>query len=239
MDSNIWDQMKMEWAQRSDARTVPERWGTDERLGGLTPAAMVELAHGQGDRGRTDELLAGLVRLAATDELAARTVVQIMLPGIRCLARRTASPSESSEDRDAAVIEGLWRRVRTYPWWRRQGTVAGNLSADILMERTRAGAKVRATLNESLEAVLEKGVPRGHAEAFIATERTNPGEELLGLLSEAVRARRLDRRSASLIARCRMGAQTATELASQAGIEAQSLRRNRQRAEGRLMAAVA
>jgi hypothetical protein len=36
-----------------------------------------------------------------------------------------------------------------------------------------------------------------------------------------------------------MGAQTATELASQAGIEAQSLRRNRQRAEGRLMAAVA
>jgi hypothetical protein len=200
---------------------------------------MVELAHGQGDRGRTDELLAGLVRLAATDELAARTVVQIMLPGIRCLARRTASPSESSEDRDATVIEGLWRRVRTYPWWRRQGTVAGNLSADILMERTRAGAKVRATLNESLEAVLEKGVPRGHAEAFIATERMNPGEELLGLLSEAVRARRLDRRSASLIARCRMGAQTATELASQAGIEAQSLRRNRQRAEGRLMAAVA
>ena len=67
----------------------------------------------------------------------------------------------------------------------------------------------------------------------------NPGEELLGLLSEAVRARRLDLRSASLIARCRMGAQTATELASQAGIEAQSLRRNRQRAEGRLMAAVA
>jgi hypothetical protein len=117
--------------------------------------------------------------------------------------------------------------------------VAGNLSADILMERTRAGAKVRATLNESLDAVLEKGLPRGHADAFIATERTNAGEELLGLLSEAVRARRLDLRSASLIARCRMGAQTATELASQAGIEAQSLRRNRQRAEGRLMAAVA
>ena len=46
MDSNIWDQMKMEWARRSDARVVPERWGTDERLGGLTPAAMVELAHG-------------------------------------------------------------------------------------------------------------------------------------------------------------------------------------------------
>ena len=161
MDSNIWDQMKMEWAQRSDARAVPERWGTDERLAGLTPAAIVELAHGQGDRGRTDGLLAGLVRLAATDELAARTVVQVMLPGMRCLARRTASPSESSEDRDATVIEGLWRRVRTYPWWC-QRPVPGTGKSHVLVAlghaAVDAGYKVRYFVAAELVESLYRGL---------------------------------------------------------------------------------
>ena len=110
MDSNISDQMKMGCAQRGDARMVPERWRTDERLGSLTPAAMMELAHGQGTGGAL-ELLAGLVRLAAADELAARTVVQVVLPGVQACPAHSVSLG-SSEDHDASVIEGLWRRVR-------------------------------------------------------------------------------------------------------------------------------
>ena len=140
MDSDVWNQLSRDWQRRGDTAHAPARWSGDERLRGLAPAEMVDAAHQGVDRPRTDEVLAGLICIADRDELAARTVLQIMLPGARCLARRMSSPNEPVEDRDAAVVEGLWRRICTYPWHRRAGTVAGNLSADLVGERARARA---------------------------------------------------------------------------------------------------
>jgi hypothetical protein len=74
----------------------------------------------------------------------------------------------------------------------------------------------------------------------MACEQTpNPAQELLELLRDVVRQDRLDARSARLIGRCRVASVPAAQLAAEAGIEPQSLRRQRQRAEARFAAAVA
>jgi hypothetical protein len=203
---------------------------------------MVEIAHQGADRARTDEVLAGLICIADRDELAARTVMQIMVPGARCLARRMSSPTESVDDRDAAVVEGLWRRICTYPWHRRAGTVAGNLSADLVGERARARAR-RARFDEaSLDEMLAeptRGQFSSRSLAMACEQTPNPAQELLELLRDVVRQDRLDARSARLIGRCRVASVPAAQLAAEAGIETQSLRRQRQRAEARFAAAVA
>ena len=93
MDSDVWNQLSRDWQRRGDTARAPERWSGDQRLRGLAPARMVEIAHQGADRARTDEVLAGLICIADRDELAARTVMQIMVPGARCLARRMSSPT--------------------------------------------------------------------------------------------------------------------------------------------------
>jgi hypothetical protein len=242
MDSDVWNQLSRDWQRRGDTARAPERWSGDQRLRGLAPARMVEIAHQGADRARTDEVLAGLICIADRDELAARTVMQIMVPGARCLARRMSSPTESVDDRDAAVVEGLWRRICTYPWHRRAGTVAGNLSADLVGERTRARAR-RARFDEaSLDEMLAeptRGQFSSRSLAMACEQTPNPAQELLELLRDVVRQDRLDARSARLIGRCRVASVPAAQLAAEAGIETQSLRRQRQRAEARFAAAVA
>ena len=95
-----------------------------------------------------------------------------------------------------------------------------------------------ASLDEVLGAAA-RGQFSSRQLAMAPEQTPNPAEELLELLHQAVRQDRLDARSARLIGRCRVASVPAAQLAAETGIEAQSLRRQRQRAEARLAAAVA
>lgn len=80
---------------------------------------------GSAEAGRA--ILSGLARLAPSDQLAARTLLQALLPGIKRLARLLVS---ESTDTDADLVGLAWERIRTYPA-HRAGSVASNVLLDV------------------------------------------------------------------------------------------------------------
>ena len=101
-------------------------------------AGLEELAAIVADRahpGRTDELLAALVRLGAVDggnDLDAAHAVSLLLAtGFARLARQLRN---LSGDIDQMVAGQVWLQIREFPWrWRRRAS-----AANILMEARRA-----------------------------------------------------------------------------------------------------
>jgi DNA-directed RNA polymerase specialized sigma24 family protein len=85
-------------------------------------------------------------------------------------------------------------------------------------------------------ATIETDTLNDNLDAAIAT---SAGAELLALLGQAVAAGQLDPKAATLIGRCRVSGASADQLAAELGVQAQSVRRNRQRAERQLVAAAA
>jgi DNA-directed RNA polymerase specialized sigma24 family protein len=201
----------------------------------------------------SDLVLAALVRFAAfsddddaegASQLAARTLLQALLPGAKALARRLSWLGDAQE-RAAAVVAALYERIRTYPIDRRPARIAANLLADTHQHLLRrAGGRCapsawdRATASPLLATVsLEDLAASGETVEAIPTQPT-PAEELLALLAWAVRSGRLSAAQARLIGQTRLADVPAEELGAAAGLGAHSLRRRRQRAEQALRHAV-
>ena len=119
-----------EWAEMKDSSAGAEalrRWATSEpALAGMpTLAAVLEA--------RTDEeaapvILSGLARLsAAGDELAARTLLQALVPGLVKMAYTICRDDRLAFDE---LLSLAWERIRTYPT-SRPGSVAGNVLLDV------------------------------------------------------------------------------------------------------------
>src|SRR5690606_13676248 len=77
------------------------------------------------DTSVTGPVLDALAALAPDDGLAARTLLQALLPGLVRLGRR--HPAAGGVDE---VIGLAWERIRTYPATR-TGSVAGNVVLDV------------------------------------------------------------------------------------------------------------
>ena len=88
------------------------------------------------------------VALATADELAARTLLQALLPGIVSFARRSAVGDPSVAIGEMVSI--AWERIRTYPL-HRPGSVAANVLWD-----TRS-----CYWKEHLDPRCSTGLPRG------------------------------------------------------------------------------
>ena len=88
--------------------------------------------YGASGRGRhdDDEVLAELVRLARADELAARVVLQRMLPAISSLSRSEPSYVLRQEALHE-LLTASWTVIRTYPIEQRPTYVAANLTRSI------------------------------------------------------------------------------------------------------------
>ena len=99
----------------------------------------------RGDQQRCGDIFAALARLAPTDQLAARTLLQALLPGLVHMAlRRFADDPEALEE----VTALAWERIRTYPP-SRPGGVAANVIVDV---RKRYQAQRTAAAPERLPA---------------------------------------------------------------------------------------
>ena len=101
-------------------------------------SGLEEVAARVGNRahpGRTDELLAALVRLGAVDggndQDAAGAVALLLAKGSARLARQLNS---LSGDIDQMVAGQVWLQIREFPWRRRRRAIAAN----ILMDARRA-----------------------------------------------------------------------------------------------------
>jgi hypothetical protein len=127
--SYILPSLDAEWqriARGPAARRALRRWA--ELHPDLHGAAHLDdLLERRRDPAAAPGILAALADLALTDELAARTLLQALLPGLVRMASSTGYD-------DPAAIEDIvslaWERIRTYPI-ARPGPVAGNILLDV------------------------------------------------------------------------------------------------------------
>ena len=189
--------LNAEWASWCDA-PLPTPWlfahdgfGADDTLGDVL----------QRVREQPDAALLALMRLHRDgDALAARTVIQAMLPKMVLMAGRDATATFDD------YLGALWLRVATYPLERRPRAVAANLALDTLKtvttdKRTPRQAGLPAHEGDPLEdavPVLAAGVRLGvidprtrrTLEAVYVERRTSAAAaRVLGTSADAVRWR--------------------------------------------------
>lgn len=127
--------LQHEWDdQLSTHGPVPD-WIGDATLSHTpTPQAALEAVQSTDTpSGGRDRILHALLTLStAGDQLAARTVLQVMLPKVIQLAHRlTRMQYGMREEPEEMAVEAMWTTIRSYPL-RRDTSVAGNLALDAL-----------------------------------------------------------------------------------------------------------
>lgn len=125
-----------------------------------------------------DDTLRRLVALARHDDLAARIVLQRMLPGLSACARRNATSFETRLDALDELLTEAWTVIRSFPIERRDRYVIKNLLKDC---EYRAFRKARRR-----KLVQELTDP---AELDIAVDPDDRGEPLVTLVDLLARAR--------------------------------------------------
>ncbi|MBW3642410.1 MAG: hypothetical protein KY447_05795 [Actinobacteria bacterium] len=118
-----------EWGELNNSPTTAqalERWGRSEpALAGLpTLAAILEQRRSPV---AAPTILAALARLAVDDELAARCLLQALVPGLVRMASTAFADDPLALDE---MVSLAWERIRTYPT-SRPGSVAANVLWDV------------------------------------------------------------------------------------------------------------
>jgi len=128
---HLLSRLQLEWdrlARSPEALARARSWslpvGAFESLDELLCLAGLG-ASGTGRRG-DDELLAALVVEARTDEIAARVLLQRLLPGVASIVRRHAG-FVAQRDATDELLAAMWTVIRTYPIDERPSYVAAGL----------------------------------------------------------------------------------------------------------------
>lgn len=132
------------------------RWGRLEpALVGWSDLDSLRAAvHDRDDLERGDRILAALVRLAAVtghgDVLAARVVLQLLVPGAIRLGQSLTAMIGDQLASEAAVFAELTILIRTYPWQRRPHRIAANLLLDCRQRLIRTHHRTRPEISAGL-----------------------------------------------------------------------------------------
>ncbi|MEW6473866.1 MAG: hypothetical protein AB1679_16565 [Actinomycetota bacterium] len=213
------------------ARTLAD-WAAAPALEGFPNLEeMVAAIQRRGRPEESDRILLALLRRAAVDNLAAQTVLEALMPGLKSLMsayRLTGEPEEVATD----VVEAAFERIRRYPCDRRPARVAANLLQDTRQTLWRDGRRehsLRLATEPLTEPVMNTPAP-GERSAT---------DELVDLVGEAVRRGRLRPSGARLILLTRVLDVPIDELAEATGTKSLTLRKRRVRAQAALAAAAA
>jgi hypothetical protein len=213
--STVFDLLDREWAQLRTKRSAARR------LGVPSLAALEQQVRAAGPE-EADRVLLGLVTRVVRDgdELAARVLLQLLLPGTRNLARRWWALGDPDE-RAAAAVTAVYHRIRTYPLDRRPGRIAANVLLDAARELRRAVPRVVAT-------------PTPDPQRAESPTMTNPAVELAEVLRDAVACGVIAPEDARLIARTRITGHRVADIAATHHLGTRALWDRRQRAEAKL-----
>ena len=207
------------------ARRAVVRWGAvHPPLRGL--ADLGELLERRRDPRHGQAVLAALATLAGTDEMAARALLQALLPGIVRLASTTASDDCDAADEMAALA---WERIRTYPA-ARSGPVAGNILLDV-KKQYRLHWKIHAPRSTALPP--SPVLPPGDADQARSAE-----DEALDRVSFAefldIQQCVIGARNLRLVVRTRVDGVSLAEAAAEENVSVQTLNVRRVRTEQQL-----
>ncbi len=141
-------QLDEEWGRIAGSltgRRAVRRWAADQpALVGLRSlGALIERVNERGHVEESDAILLVLLRHAADDDLAARTVLQAMMPAVKNLtAKFSTCGAWCPEETAAVVVAAMWERIRCYPVDRRPRKVSANLTLDTRQRVWRTGYKL-------------------------------------------------------------------------------------------------
>ena len=156
------------------------------------PVRLVELLWDKsGSPAVKDRALSALLVRARTEPLAARVVLQAMLPGLKSLSARLSRSVVNFEELWQILFACLWERIVTYPVERRPRRVAANLLRDTL-KRTLAVLKREAKAQGQLSEV-----PLDEFDDLLATDASPDSEadgsgDMEAIIRRAVVAGRCD-----------------------------------------------
>jgi hypothetical protein len=172
--------------------------------------------------GRAGAILAALARMAPSDTLAARTLLQIMLPGLICLAGRTAADDPVAIDE---MISLAWERIRTYPT-HRTSSVAGNILLDVRKQyrRHRRFEAPRDLVELTVEPVDDTATPEDAALARLTLDQLRAAQRDGVVSADAL----------ATIIRTRVVGERISDLAAEQNVSCERLWHRRWRAEARL-----
>jgi DNA-directed RNA polymerase specialized sigma24 family protein len=180
-----------------------------------------------------DRALAALLRLARREPLAARFILQALLPGLKKRAGELLRPRPGREsERSALERDELWQvlfvsvleRIQTFPLERRPRKIASNLLWDTVHVTYAELKKARGSLEE---------IPRD--EPLEAAEPAEVPADIEAVLQKAVRAGAVSAAEAELIAETEIEGVTLEEVAKRLGITYNAVKVRRQKAERRLL----
>lgn len=181
-------------------------------LGPSTPAAS------------KDMVLCALLRRAREDPLAARLVLQTLLPALKRRIGRVLVDADEREELWSAVLDRVWVRIRSYPVGRLPRHVAANLALSAVRDELEARERER------------RFEPRPHgAPPPELPDHGGDEGDIDALLNAAVDAGAITAAEAELIARTRVDGELLGPIAASRGSRLNTLVQSRVRAERRLL----
>ena len=229
----VFDLLEREWRTLADDTTTARRLrDVCRRAGGARTLGDVERYVRAADPVAADEVLLALARRSVEhgDDLAARVLLQLLLPGTRNLARRWWALGDPDE-RAAAAVAAVYGRIRRYPIERRPGRIAANVLMDAARELRRAVARA------ATETTVPTPEPRP-ADHYRVAAGPDPdaAAELADVLLDAVDAGTITRADAELIAQSRIAGTRVEAIAARRGLSTRTVWARRQAAERTLAA---
>jgi hypothetical protein len=179
----LFTKLDQEWAWLAHSRRatrVVEIWKDIQpmlsRFGDL--GDLIDFVQHRDQAVANDRIHAALVALAPNEELAARTMLCAVQPGLVAIAMHYRTAGDSQDDVASAVVAAAIERIRIYPLHRRPARIAANVLLDTRQIISRTLCRPR---------VEEVDVPDwSEVRAHPVPERDAPAELRL-LLNEAVR----------------------------------------------------
>jgi hypothetical protein len=221
---SLFDELDREWASLA-VSAVAQRAFDKWKLAGISGLSeLVSVVHNRDDYERSDNLLRKVVGRAKRDDVACRAVLQCMMPAMRSLAWRYRG-YDTRVDVESQVVTETLARIRHYPLGRRPDHIAANIVRDVGQVFWRSvGRTVELELSHSVLSVpiLQRG--------------RSATSEVSDLLLEGVRTGGVTTDEAALVFATRVLDESVNALAERAGVQPQSIRKRRQRAEAKLEA---
>lgn len=125
-------------ADSQDAQAALGRWSEDPVLAGARSLDEVLARTARGScRREADAVLRALMGRAGSDEIAARTFLQAVIPGLVTIARRVGAAKDP--DLEAEIAAVAWTTIRAGRLVRRRGSIAGQLLLDVFHVASRTG----------------------------------------------------------------------------------------------------
>lgn len=229
MGERLFCSLDRDWqllASGGDARRRLVDWSRDEPAlcGPGDLAKLVAKLHRRDHHAEADAVLLALARIARHDQMAGRTVLQAIVPGLRTIVRRRHGFADA-DDLAATVVAVAWERICRYPIERRPHRVAANLLYDIRQVLDRSRTAWQDPAHDRLEAM----------ESSVVTVNEPPSSRLLGeVLADGVDGGLVAQRDADIIWFTRALDVPTRQLATALGMDERNVRQRRARAERRL-----